>query len=74
MSIEFLKYRKKWKHAYSDVNSLENFKRFMNFIFLENPLGTGFYFGLSDVHKYIGYYSHDFLRMCTNNYIKSLKK
>jgi hypothetical protein len=74
MSIEFLKNRKKWKHAYSDVNSMENFKRFMQLIFTENPTGPGFYFGLSDVHKYIGYYSHDFLRMCTNNYIESVKE
>lgn len=72
MTVAFLRWRSEWRKVLQDANSIENFKRFLYLLLEQNPTGAGFHYGLCSAYRYIGYYTHDYLRTCTYDFIPSV--
>lgn len=73
LTVEFLRWRSNWRKVLQDGNSVENFKRFLFLLLNQNPTAPGFYYGLSQGYRHIGYYTHDFLRTCTYDFISAAR-
>lgn len=65
-----------WKQVFSDVNNVENFRRWLHLILLDDKIGVGEQYKESVISKQVGFLTFRYIKLFTYNgrhVVKSLK-